>query len=149
MGRKSREKRERREEGRRPLGREIQRWSADSLYPLLDAASVSPTSSHRGPSIAAVFDAAVRSRRDGSRPTTADSLPTLLEAARQEIPSISSLEDFQPYDVRAEVLGRWGSELFRLIPGSLERPPAVIRQHALLARSIDGVLISDLGFGSA
>jgi hypothetical protein len=62
-------------------------------------------------------------------------------------PAIGAQEDFRPYDGRSEVLVRWGPELFRLLPGSLERPTAMVDQHILLASVIDRVLIPRLGFG--
>ena len=57
------------------------------------------------------------------------------------------VEDFQPYDARSEVLVRWGAELFRVLPGSLERPTAMVNQHARLAEAVDDVLVDELGFG--
>ncbi len=146
MGRKSREKRERREQDGGPLG-PLHDFSASSLYALLEAASVSPTAAHRGPSIAKLFHTAVRRRKAGARPAGAADLPALVAAARADNPAITTLEDFQPYDVRSEVLVRWGADLFRLVPGSLERPTAMVSQHARLATAIDRVLVSELSFG--
>jgi hypothetical protein len=147
MGRKSREKRERREEGGDSVAHALKNFSTASLYPLLDAASVSPTAAHRGPSIATLFYTAVRRRRTGARPASPADLPPLVAAARIKNPAITTLEDFQPYDIRSEVLTRWGSNLFRIVPGSLERPTAMVSQHAGLAAAIDGLLVAELGFG--
>lgn len=70
-----------------------------------------------------------------------------MEAVHTEHAAIATLEDFQPYDVRSEVLVRWGADLFRIVPGSLERPTAMVGQHARLAAAIDGLLVAELGFG--
>lgn len=148
MGRKSREKRERRERRERggDLDANLHGVSTASLIPLLDAASVSPTAAHRGPSIALLFHAVVRRHTTGTRVVQAEMLPELLAQARASYP-ITSLEDFQPYDPRSEVLVRWGPDLFRLIPGSLERPTAMVNQHVRLASAIDRALVPLLGFG--
>ncbi|MDA1359728.1 hypothetical protein O1R50_08850 [Glycomyces luteolus] len=71
----------------------------------------------------------------------------MVEAASDKVPEIARMDDAQPYDARDEVLTRWGADLYRVIPGSLERPSANLNQLALLARSIDGYLRRDLGFG--
>ena len=147
MGRKSREKRERRErQAVGPLAL-LNDFSSSSLHALLEAASVSPTAAHRGPSIATLFHSALSRRRTGARPAGAADLAVLVEAARASDPAITSMEDFQPYDARSEVLVRWGADLFRMVPGSLERPTAMVYQHARLARAIDGLLVAELGFG--
>ena len=65
MGRKSRKKRERRERGDGPVAALVEGFASESLIPLLEAASVSPTGAHRGPSIASLFHAVAQRRRDG------------------------------------------------------------------------------------
>ena len=52
-----------------------------------------------------------------------------------------------PMMPRLEVLVRWGSKLYRLLPGSFERPVATIDHLRLLAKVIDPVLVDRLGFG--
>lgn len=59
------------------------------------------------------------------------------------------MEDFTPYDGRRPVLVQWNSRLFRLLPGAMERPTQVVRQHRLLASVIDPILRPALGFGLA
>jgi hypothetical protein len=122
-------------------------FSTKSLLPLLEAASVSPTAGHRGPSIATLFHALAQRRNNGAQPARPDDLSALVTRVREVYPQIAVTEDCCPYDARSEVLVRWGSELFRLLPGSLERPTAMVGQHALLASVIDRVLIPKLGFG--
>ena len=60
---------------------------------------------------------------------------------------IAVAEDFVPSDVRLDVRVRWGESLYRLMPGSLERPVAMIERARLVARVIDPVLLDRLGFG--
>jgi hypothetical protein len=145
MGRKSQKKPVLK--GGDPLAKAIRHFTAPSLFALLEAASVSPRAAHRAPSIAALFDTAVRRNGSGSRSATAADLPELVRNLHRVNPSIAMLEDMQPYDIRSEVLTRWGTDVFRMVPGSLERPTAMINQHALLAASIDGFLRPELGFG--
>ncbi len=149
MGRKSREKRERRErEASSPVSRVLDELSTDTVLPVLEAASVSPGAAHRGPSISSLFRTAVRRRHTQGRPAAAEDLPALVDAAAEEhAHALTMMEDFAPYDARSEVLVRWERDLFRLIPGSLERPTAVVNQHARLAFAIDPFLASELGFG--
>ena len=60
---------------------------------------------------------------------------------------LSPFEDFIPYDAREAVRVRWGSEIFRLLPGGLDRPVAVIDYLELLAEAIDPVLVPEIGYG--
>ena len=149
MGRKSRKKRERRErEANSPVSRVLHDLSTPTVFPLLEAASVSPAAAHRGPSIASLFHTAVQRRNAEGRPAIASDLPTLVDAVSAEHDgAMAMLKDFQPYDTRSEVLVRWGTDLFRMIPGLLERPTAMVNQHNLLATAIDGFLVGELGFG--
>ena len=147
MRRKSPQKRERRERGGGSLTKLLQDFSASSLFALIDAASLSPTAAHRGPSIATLYHTALRRPNEGARTAGASDLPPLVAAVRSANPAVTTLEDFQPYEVRSEVLVRWGPDLFRVVPGSLERPTGMINQHERLAASIDGLLVSELGFG--
>lgn len=149
MGRKSREKRERRErEANSPISRVLRGLTTETVLPLLEAASISPAAAHRGPSIASLFHAAVQRRSARGRPAIAADLPALVDAVSEEHGgAMAMLEDFQPYDTGSEVLVRWGTDLFRMIPGSLERPTAMVNQHNRLGVAIDGFLVGELGFG--
>lgn len=60
MGRKSREKKERKERGDGPIAELTAPYSTNQFLDALDAASVSPTAAHRVPSLAVLFEAAVR-----------------------------------------------------------------------------------------
>src|SRR5664280_245259 len=147
LGKSSRRKRERRDGLSNQATGLVAGLASSSLIPLLEAASVSPTAAHRGPSIAVLFDALAKRRQGGDRSAGANVLPELIARVSRVQPSIGTLEDFRPYDARPEVLVRWGSNLFRLLPGSLERPVAMVNQHILLASVIDRVLVPLLGFG--
>jgi hypothetical protein len=149
MGRKSRKKKQRREEGDGPLAEVVSAFSTESLTALIDAASVSPKGAHRGLSLALLFEAVVKRRRLGHEVAPAEALAAPMDAVGTIVPELARLEDFQPYDGRGKVLVRWGSDVFRLLPGPLERPIAMVNQHALLAAALDDVLVPQLGFGLA
>lgn len=123
--------------------------STESIFSLLDAASISPTSSHCGNRIGHLFNAVVKQPDDqnGEELAGHDSLPKLIRAADKANRSLVQGDDFKPYDGRNRVFIRWGTGLFRMIPGSLERPTALVRQQALIASAIDDTLIPQLGFG--
>ena len=103
MGRKSREKRERRERGDGPVAALVEGFASESLIPLLEAASVSPTGAHRGPSIASLFHAVAQRRRGGTQPALPEVLSELVAGVRAAYPGVSTMEDFCPYDGRSEV----------------------------------------------
>jgi hypothetical protein len=147
MGRKSRQKHERRERNDGPVVALVAQFSTQSVVPLLEAASVSPTAAHRGPSIASLFHGVTQCKKPGAKSAAPDALPALVAGVQAASPAIATSEDFRPYDGRSEVLVRWGPALLRLLPGSLERPSAMVDQHLLLARVIDRVLVPRLGFG--
>jgi hypothetical protein len=147
MGRKSREKRERREQGSGPIAGAAKGASRAQLLALLEAASVSPTAAHRIPSLALVFDNVLRHARPGPRQVVPALLPTLVTAAHEVDPRLGSQEDWRPYDVRSRVLVPWLGGLHRLVPGSLERPVATVDFLGLLSSSIDRVLIENEGYG--
>ncbi len=149
MGRKSREKRERREQGTGPIAKVARGVDQASLVALLEAASVSPTACHRLPSVALAFDAAVKRTRLGQRTAEPGLLPHLVDAAHQEDHSLGTQEDFVPYDASMRVVVRWRDGLYRLFPGSLERPVATIDYLELLAVAIDPILIEQYGYGLA
>ena len=60
MGRKSRTKRERREHGAGMVAVAAKGHSLAGLLALVEAAAVSPTANHRVPSLAVIFDAALK-----------------------------------------------------------------------------------------
>lgn len=147
MGKSSRAKRERRERDDGPVARLVGGFSARSLTALLEAGATSPTAAHCGPSIAALWHAVALHGRNSAQAASPADLAVLVTAVRAAVPRIATVEDAAPYDARAEVLVPWGSDLFRVVPGSLERPTALIRQHRYLAAVIDRVLIPKIGFG--
>lgn len=147
MGRKSREKRERRENGSGPIALAAKGTNLLDLVALLEAASVSPTASHKIPSLALVFESAIRKTRTGTHPATPELLPKLISAAQKEDPHLCIQEDWIPYDVRAKVVVRWCGGLYRLVPGCLERPVATVDFLDLLCSVIDPVLIEHNGYG--
>jgi hypothetical protein len=108
--------------------------------------AASPTASHRIPSLSLVFDTLIREEEAGTRPASSADLPILVHAAHREEPRIASQEDCVPYDPRLEVLVPWNGALFRLLPGSLERPVATVDQLQPMAGAIDPVLVPNLGY---
>ena len=147
MGRKSRAKRERRDHGGGRVAVVAKGRPQAELLALVEAAAASPTASHCIPSLAHVLDSVLKRTSHGSRAVTPDLVPALVDAAHVERPDLSRLEDFVPYDVREAVRVRWGSELFRLLPGALERPVAIVDHLELLTEAIDNVLIPEIGYG--
>ena len=147
MGRKSRAKRERREHGSGRVAFLAKGRLQAELVALVEAAAASPTANHCIPSLAHVLDSVLKRTPHGTRAVTADLLPALVDAAHAERADLSRAEDFIPYDAREAVRVRWGSELFRLLPGVLERPVAIIDHLELLTQAIDHVLIPEIGYG--
>ncbi len=147
QGKRNSAKREKARRGKATPGSVLRSESLDSLLPLLEAGSISPTAAHRLPSIAVLFEAAMKRRVDGTRPLSAADLQPLLARVRRAHPRVVSMEDFAPLDLRLEVEVPWFGELYALAPGELERPVAVVDQYQLLADAIDSVLVSRLGFG--
>lgn len=123
----------------------VARFSRDSLLDLVGAASSSPTAAHRSPSLAVVFAELLHSARGDAAAGPGD-LDTLLDAARTAEPYLVALEDYTPSDCRRDVRVRWGSEMFRLLPGSIERPVAMLERARLVADSVDSVLLKTLEF---
>ena len=150
MGKQSRRKRERRRQGLGPVARVAQGMSFDSLLGLLEAASVSPTAVHRLASLALVFAAVIKRTRTGTGQATPEMLPKLVDAANQEHHNLAALELlFLPHDARPGVVVRWGENLYRMLPGSMDYPLGVVDTLRLLAEVIDPVLMEHLRFGLA
>lgn len=147
MGRKSRQKKERRERGDGPVAELVADYSTESLLPLIEAASVSPTAAHRVPTLALLFEAVMHRRRAGTERVAAEALAKIAAGVATVQPKLFQREDFRPYDGRHEILVPWNGQLFRLLPGELERPTQVVRQHRLLASVIDPFIAGYLGFG--
>ena len=147
MGRKSRTKRERREHGSGIVGAAAKGRSQAGLLALVEAAAVSPMSNHRVPSLALIFDAVLKRVRPGSALVDPAMLPVLLDAAHQEQPAIANIEDMTPPDAREAAVVRWGDEIYRLLPSSLDHPVAIIEFLDLLAGTIDSVLVPARGYG--
>lgn len=147
MGRKSKAKRERREHGVGQIAAVAKGRTRQELLALVEAASASPTASHRIPSLAMIFDAVIRRTKPGPHHVTPSLLPDLVEAAQAEGPWLASQEDFEPCDPRLAVQVRWRGELFRLIPGVSTHPVAKIDLWEWLAETIDPVLVPAIGYG--
>ena len=144
MGRKSREKRERRTGG---LVGALRGLDARSVESLLEAAGASPTASHCLPSIAHTFGTLMKHGSPEGRRSIPEDLPVLLDFARDADTRIAQLEDYIPCDVTLQVCARWGKALYRMLPGTLSRPVAAVQEARLLASCIDPVLVCDLGYG--
>lgn len=147
MGRKSRTKRERREHGSGVVAAAAKGRSQAGLLALVEAAAVSPMSNHRVPSLALIFEAVLKRVRSGSALVDPTILPVLLDSAHKEQPAISSLEDTIPPDAREAAVVRWGDEIYRLLPSSLDHPVAIFEFLDLLAGTIDRVLLQARGYG--
>lgn len=147
MGRKSREKKERRERGDGPIADLVAEFSTPSLVAMIEAAAVSPTAAHRAPSLALLFEAIVQRRRSGNAQVGVEALTRAITGVAAEHPELIHREDFVPYDARRKVLVPWNGHLFRMLPGAMERPAQVVRQHHLLAKVIDPFIVPVIGFG--
>ena len=123
--------------------------SLDSLLCLLEAASSSPTAVHRLASLALVFDAVMKMTRTGTGQATPEMLPKLVSAANRERHDLAALELFLPHDARPGVVVRWGENLYRMLPGSMDYPLGVVDTLRLLAEVIDPVLMEHMRFGLA
>ncbi len=121
--------------------------SLSDVAALLEAASVSPTASHRLLSVALIFDSVVRRPRTGKQAASPELLPELAEAVLQECPDLDWMESWTPCDLRAKVQARWNGELHWLVPGGPYRIVARIEFLRLLAPVIDPVLVPRIGYG--
>jgi hypothetical protein len=113
---------------------------------VLDAASCSPTAAHRLQSLGVLFAETVSRAEEGKPDASATDLPSLLQEVTDRMPAIAHLEDYVPPDPRSAVLVRWRTQLFRIMPGSLERPVAMIERARTVASAIDDTLVGALGF---
>lgn len=146
MGRKSRQKRERRETGLGPVARVAQGRSRASLLALLEAASVSPNASQYLPSLAVIYESIAKRTRVGHSHADETLLPSLIKAAHQECPSLTTTEDFLPHDPRLDVRVEWSGQMFRIVAGTLERPTSDIETLRRLSATVDSVLDRKLGY---
>lgn len=148
MGKASRRKRERREAARHEP---FTRLKLDSAIRLVCAASLSPTASHRLPTLTSAFLELLHRDRQGEVTATQDHLDELLtggvEGAHRRGLSLEASEDFVPLDIRDEVSAPFRGELHRLIPGGWEAPISVVEDAALASRAFDRFLVPELGFG--
>jgi len=74
-------------------------------------------------------------------------MSALLDAAARDEASVRMGEDWVSADPRLDVAVRWGDDVFRLFPGSVERPVADVERAALLADVLDDRLVERHGFG--
>ena len=148
MGRASRRKRERREAARHEP---FTRLELDSAISLVCAASLSPTASHRLPTLTSAFLELLHRDRHGEVTATQDHLDELLtggvEGAYSRGLPLAASEDFVPLDIRDEVFAPFRGKHHRLIPGGWEAPVSVVEDAALASRAFDRFLVPELGFG--
>lgn len=116
---------------------------------LLEAASCSPTAAHFLPSIGAIYNVVVRCLPGGNREATPTDLALMTTMAMDLVPGLEAYQDHVPPDPRKSVSVRFGDGVFRIVPGAIERPVAMINRAHLVAEVVDGVLIPSLGFGLA
>lgn len=148
MGRRHRNDGSRRIVGVGPVARTARGVSLESLLELLEVASVSPTACNRLPSLALIFDSAIKRTRTGSQQASVGLLPKLVRAAHREDRKLRRYEErFLPHDPGSELVVRWRERLYRLPPGSLVHPAAVVENLRMVADVIDPVLVEHSGFG--
>jgi hypothetical protein len=158
MGRNAQRRRQakqaRRQAGRSPdgglLAARLRPFDPGSLWTMLRAAGASPGVTHRTPSLACLVASAIRGGgAGGRRPARPNDLGGLLDAARRAEPALATLEDHVPVDPTLDVRVRFEERLYRLFPGSIERPVAAVARAALAAGAVDEHLRQQLGFGIA
>lgn len=137
----------RRENGPDPIALAVEHTSLSEVSALLEAASVSPTASHRLLSLAHIFDSAVRSTHAGEQSASPELLTRLAKAAFREFPDLHWSNSWTSCDLRVGMQTRWDGELYRLVPGGPYRTVSKVEFLRLLAPVIDPVLITRIGYG--
>ncbi len=146
MGRASRKKRERREAGQVRPDRAFRRLDRESALAVITAASVSPSACHRLPSLAAATVTCWQTSLRGTRRAEASDLELLCEVGVGD-ENYAILEHDEPLDIRLGTRVRWGTALYRAIPGGWERPVAIVADAGHRSRAFDRFLEEELGFG--
>jgi len=148
MGRSRQRKLERRRLQAQPTGTgAVAKFNRQSLFALLDAASASPTAAALLATLGTAFHAAITRPREGRATAGAADLKSIVDRIHGEDRRLLSLLDYKPLDPRRDVVARWGRELFRLVPGTWERPVSVVQQARFAANVVDPALIERHGFG--
>jgi hypothetical protein len=125
----------------------LARYERRSLLTLLYAAALSPTASHRLPSVAVAFAALGRVTKHGTEPAAAKDLADVLEAAQRSKPKAGRFEDFLGGDPRHDVGVFFGDRRWRLHPSTFEHPLSVIDDLQLLA-AVDPLISERFGYGT-
>ena len=103
----------RRENGPGPIALAAEHTSLSEVSALLEAASVSPTASHRLLSLAHIFDSAVRSTRAGEQSASPELLTRLTKAAFREFPDLHWSNSWTSCDLRGcRGIVAWGFMVF-------------------------------------
>lgn len=148
VGRASREKRERRQHAARtPGSRPLAQYNRTSLTALLAAASASPSAAGYLVTIGAAFHAVITRARDGRARATADAFAEIIDGVIDDDRRLATLISDAPLDARRGVVTRWHGELFRLIPGTWERPVSNIENAAHAAAAANRAVYERHGFG--
>lgn len=121
----------------------------DSLWLVLRAAGASPGVAHRGVTLAHLVSRALRGAARGRHRVAPGGLTGLLDAAGRAEPALAMLEDHIPLDPTLDVRVRFENQVYRLFPGSMERPVADVARASLVADAIDDHLLGLFGFGVA
>ena len=130
-----------------PMRSLLTQFRRTTVLDVIGAAMSSPTSVHQTPALCwLLWEAASYRDLAKARNATAEDLPLLVAAAHRAEPQLAMLTDWIPVDPRLEVGVRWGNNLFRLHPGDVERPVALVRKARFVARVIDPTLLQNLGF---
>ena len=139
----SRPKREHRKTGL--VTQQVRGVSAESLVPLIEAASVSPGTFHRLPSLLKIFVSVTT--RSGSQPADAGLLDRLLDVARQENSDLERGENMWSVGDMLEASVRWGDDLYRVPRCLFRHQRNIVGVLRLAAKATDPTLLDRLGFG--
>ncbi len=101
---------------------------------------------HQSPALCAVIANAITDNGPGGRVAQAEDLALIVQNAHEDNPRLWSLTDALPLDPRLCVHVRWGRGTYRLHPGSMERPVAVVAKAGLVAGVVDRGLSATHGF---
>ena len=119
--------------------------SAESLVPLIEAASVSPGTFQRLPSLLEIFVSVMA--RGGSQPADAGLLHRLLDISHQENSTLERVESMGPAGDMLEASVRWGDDLCRVSRGLFRHQRNIVGVLRLAAKATDPTLLDRLGFG--
>jgi hypothetical protein len=128
------------------IDRCLARYECTSVRALLAAAIDSPGGGHRIPSLTLMWLRSVARPPAGQVIARDRDMPRLLSAARSAAPQTEVLEDCWASDPRLVTRFPVGGQRFRLHPGELSDPLAILRSVTATAEAIDDFLLNRHGF---